>query len=257
MASSHCPICKQKQQHSEDWVRCEQCQTFVFRDGGICPILVVSPSPDICQLTGEILYTSGFRPTCIQRAVDHARVSEEIEPRATVLDVATQDVLFFQLIDEIRANLDEHKIILLASVYNKTAYKRTPSTLYGADDYVEQHHIPDKLPQKLQQMLNIQAEELDLGKAAGQLARIRDKLEKSEQEPEQAQVIAHNVVSDIALYNQEQISQAIQSGIDQQLLEVLDEGFRILEERVGSQASLKDIRAAFKSIIDTYKPPHK
>ena len=46
-------------------------------------------------------------------------------------------------------------VILIASVFNKTAYKRTPHSLYGADDYVEQHHIPDMLPVKLARLIGL------------------------------------------------------------------------------------------------------
>ena len=37
-----------------------------------------------------------------------------------------------------------HGVVLVASIYNRTGYKRRPTSLYGADDYVEQHHIPDR-----------------------------------------------------------------------------------------------------------------
>ena len=66
-----------------------------------------------------------------------------------VVDAAISGKPSYELCDAvISANL-ETKIILVASVYRKTRYKRRPSSLYGADDYVEQHHIHDKLPEKI------------------------------------------------------------------------------------------------------------
>ncbi len=44
-------------------------------------------------------------------------------------------------------------MVLVASVYNRTGYKRRPTSLYGADDYVEQHHIPDALVGKLERLI--------------------------------------------------------------------------------------------------------
>ena len=44
------------------------------------------------------------------------------------------------------------RVVLVASIYNRTGYKRRPTSLYGADDYVEQHHIPDALVGKLERL---------------------------------------------------------------------------------------------------------
>jgi hypothetical protein len=43
--------------------------------------------------------------------------------------------------------------VLLSSVYDMRRYKRTPTNLYGADDYIEKHHIPDFLVNKLRKLI--------------------------------------------------------------------------------------------------------
>lgn len=70
-------------------------------------------------------------------------------PDILVVDVGLPGVLGYQLIDEIKALGLPTRVILIASVYSKTAYKRRPSSLYGAFDYIEQHHIVDDLAGKL------------------------------------------------------------------------------------------------------------
>jgi CheY-like chemotaxis protein len=62
----------------------------------------------------------------------------------------------FELCERLKGDPDTRgiKIILLSSVYGLTAYKRNPVTLYGADDYIEKHHIPDKLVPKIKQLLS-------------------------------------------------------------------------------------------------------
>jgi CheY-like chemotaxis protein len=74
-------------------------------------------------------------------------------PAALVVDVGLPGRLGYELTNEIRSRNLPTKVILVASVYSKTAYKRQPTSLYGADDYVEQHHIPDKLPAKLARLV--------------------------------------------------------------------------------------------------------
>jgi hypothetical protein len=44
-------------------------------------------------------------------------------------------------------------------------YKRTPVSLYGADDYIEKHHIPDFLPVKIRNL--IQSSESSKTRTAG------------------------------------------------------------------------------------------
>jgi DNA-binding response OmpR family regulator len=74
-------------------------------------------------------------------------------PAALVVDVALPGALGYELCDEIAAMGLPTRVILIASVYSKTAYKRRPTSLYGAADYVEQHHIVDQLGPKLGALL--------------------------------------------------------------------------------------------------------
>ncbi len=74
-------------------------------------------------------------------------------PAALVVDVGLPRVLAYQLVDEVRAAGAAIGVILVASVYSRTAYKRRPASLHGADDYVEQHHLPDQLGEKLLRLL--------------------------------------------------------------------------------------------------------
>ena len=41
----------------------------------------------------------------------------------------------------------------MASVYDSAAYKRGPSSLYGADDYIERHHVKEDLVGKIKSVL--------------------------------------------------------------------------------------------------------
>src|SRR3954467_15930023 len=57
-------------------------------------------------------------------------------PTVLVVDVALPGRAGFELIDEIRRLNLGTRTILIASVYNQTGYKRRPTSLYGADDYI-------------------------------------------------------------------------------------------------------------------------
>ena len=72
---------------------------------------------------------------------------EQLKPDVVLLDVALPSMYGFEVCDAVRKNPDisSVKLILIASIYDKTRYKRSPNSLYGADDYIEKHHIPDLL----------------------------------------------------------------------------------------------------------------
>src|SRR4030095_2697544 len=64
---------------------------------------------------------------------------------ALVLDVALPEVHAYEVVEQAQHHVPPPRVVLVASIYNRTGYKRRPTSLYGADDYVEQHHIPDAL----------------------------------------------------------------------------------------------------------------
>jgi len=72
-----------------------------------------------------------------------------------VLDVGLPGIYGFELCERLKGNpaTKSIKIVLLSSVYDNRRYKRTPTNLYGADDYIEKHHIPDFLLSKLRKLI--------------------------------------------------------------------------------------------------------
>jgi CheY-like chemotaxis protein len=76
-------------------------------------------------------------------------------PAALVLDVALPEVHAYEIVEEAKRLSTAPAIVLVASIYNRTGYKRRPTSLYGADDYVEQHHIPDQLLPKLERLVGL------------------------------------------------------------------------------------------------------
>ncbi|WP_020675817.1 response regulator [Geopsychrobacter electrodiphilus] len=149
-----------------------------------------------------------------------------------LLDVALPGAFPFQLIDEIHQSGESTRIILIPSVYNRTAYKRRPSSLYGADAYLELHHLSDRLIPLLHELIP--------GLTLNSLpyCAMSDVGEERTLSPEaclneQAADLARMLIADIALYHQD----AIDLGIQQQDLEVrlalqLSEGRQMLARRI-------------------------
>src|SRR5208337_2285915 len=95
-------------------------------------VLIAHTSDAMATFVGIVLVKAGFSPIRGSSGAEALRLLTRHRPPAA-----------------------DTKVVLLASVYRHTAYKRRPTSLYGAHDYVEQHHVPDLLPTKLCALLDI------------------------------------------------------------------------------------------------------
>lgn len=120
------------------------------------PLVLIAHDSDVVRdMVGGVLLDAGFR---IEHASDGMEALEKASkqiPQAVILDVGIPGVYGFELCERLKSNAKTAriKIILLASVYGVTRYKRTPASLYGADDYIEKHHIADALVYKIHSLL--------------------------------------------------------------------------------------------------------
>ncbi|HEX9778947.1 MAG TPA: MJ0042-type zinc finger domain-containing protein [Geopsychrobacteraceae bacterium] len=171
--------------------------------------------------------------TCSER--DEAlRLLRDHPVRILLLDVALTGAFPFELIEQAQRKSAEKpvKIILLPSVYNKTAYKRRPTSLYGADAYLELHHIGDRLLPLLREL----CPDLELNEPSAGFYRSAQEEERGPADVgagRAAEELARLLIADIALYHQERIDRGIRAGDPAlYLADQLAEGRRILAERI-------------------------
>ncbi|MFV8756184.1 response regulator [Nannocystaceae bacterium ST9] len=125
---------------------------------------------------------------------------------ALVVDVALPGAPGFELTGPAR-EAGVRVVILVASVFRRTSYKRRPLRLYGADDYVEIHHLGDQLPARLRAHLGLGVSELP----AETLREVLEVLHGTgdqrlrEETPES---LAGLIVADLLLYNGDRVAEA-------------------------------------------------
>ncbi|MDA8100376.1 MAG: zinc-ribbon domain-containing protein [Nitrospiraceae bacterium] len=119
-------------------------------------VLVAHDSAAVAELIDGVLKTAGMSTLHATNGLEALKLATETNPQAMVVDVGLTGIYGFELCERLKSDPRTRriKIILLSSVYGLTAYKRSPMTLYGADDYIEKHHIPDQLVAKLQRLLD-------------------------------------------------------------------------------------------------------
>jgi len=224
-------------------------------------VLVAHESREFCNAVQKVLEPEPFTIISTHDGKEALDIALKLVPDVVLLNVALPTLYGFQVCEALRNDPRTAgiKIILLAAIYDKTKYKRSPQTLYGADDYIEQHHIPDALAAMIYR-LAAEAKPLDAGQndlspvekvvatsparltpaeAATQEVARKELRDHHLHEPEgggdsvaeAARQIARSIVSDISLYREEDLNQALRTGN--------------LEQYLGSE--LKDGRALYES----------
>ena len=299
---TNCPACdaqfrlnKEKFGGKQVTLKCVRCHK-VFQ--------VHVPAPSSSAVSIHVLIAHNDESLCatIKEVLDKADISSQIShdgpsaltlmkakpPQVAIVDVALPGLYAFEVVEKIRSvpGLENVKIILLSSVYNKMAYKRTPASLYGADAYIEKHHIPNDLVAYVHRLVTDAAPadtslppELEEEQVAGEAPspaeeqevreftdEVNTKILQAENDetsacasaevPEKAHRLARNIVADIALYNQEKVEEGGQSGNFFELLSPeIAEGRRLFQERFPELVTNgKDLlQAEFDSFIERKK----
>lgn len=274
-----CPACDSRFRLNQDKfsgqqvsLKCVQC-TQVFQvdvpaaavqSQTIIHALIAHSDPSLCEMIREVVGKAEISCDISHDGESALRKMEARPPHVAIVDVALPGLYAFEVVEKVRSRpgLADVKIILLSSVYNKMAYKRTPASLYGADDYIEKHHVPNDLVPYIHRLvtgarLSTTAESSPAGEEVAasfvQSADVEKKtieftdemnskiLQAEEQETtaamkgerlDKAHRLARNIVSDIALYNQEKVEAGILAGTFFELLsEEISEGRRLFNER--------------------------
>lgn len=253
-----CPSCKTAFNISDEKIpagggkmRCFRCkEVFHFKgkpeSSGRPLILVANESKAFCQTVSDLLEENGIN---VDSAHDGEVALEKIRgqrPDIAIIDVALPKVFGFEVCETVKNDplLKETKIILLAAIYDKTRYKRNPDSLYGADDYIEKHHIHDRLLDKIWEM--VPSKGSSAGAQAPHASIVPPETEKDisnsaeedfkEVEGEdhlKAARLARIIISDIALYNEALVLEGVKNNnLSDVLGDEIEEGRKLFMQRV-------------------------
>jgi predicted Zn finger-like uncharacterized protein len=239
-------------------------------------VLIAHSDPALCDTVGSILDSHNFRWQACHDGETALELMDRHLPQVAIVDVALPGLFAFEVVEKVRnrPGLAGVKIVLLSSVYNKMAYKRRPTTLYGADDYIEKHHIPHDLLAKIHQLIErSHPPEVGAGTASAEVPtplevdELKARLQHAEElesllapselaELAKAQRLARIIASDISLYDEAKVTEGIRTGTFFDLFaEEIAEGrqhflARVPESLPHRVAILDD---AFKELIEHFR----
>jgi predicted Zn finger-like uncharacterized protein len=271
-----CPVCKTRFRLNEQKIssagvrlRCSKCSA-VFRlaaDSEVRPghltVVIAHESKEFCNAVRKVLAPEPFTIISTHDGKEALDITLKLVPDVVLLNVALPTLYGFQVCEALRNDprTSGIKIILLAAIYDKTKYKRSPQTLYGADDYIEQHHIPDALAamiyrlaaeakpltpgqdesSSVEKVIATSPDRLTADEAVNQeKARkelrdhhLYDVVHDDQNRDESARQLARSIVSDISLYREVELEEGLKNGnLEQHLGNEIRDGRALYESRL-------------------------
>ncbi len=180
-------------------------------------VVVGHEQPGASRTLARVLRAGGYDPVLVGTGDLVLQACDPALPagvHAVLLDVAIPGVLAFEVVQQLKDHpaTQDVPIVLLASVFEKTRYKRQPNQLYGANAYLELHHVPDRLLPLLaaleggEEFSDVHRQSPSERAAA---APFRTRVQVSSEEGRR--IYARRLLSDIALYHGQEIDQGIRS----------------------------------------------
>lgn len=143
-------------------------------------VLVADPEVEAGKHTATALADWGVQPILVHDGVEAMLTIQRMLPRVVVLDAALPKMFGFQVCEVMKRNenLRAIKVVLVGAVHHKDRYRRPPAELYGADDYLERHELPDALG-RLLRMYGLELGGAEVGSAAQPAAALQQDIAPS------------------------------------------------------------------------------
>ncbi|HYQ47546.1 MAG TPA: zinc-ribbon domain-containing protein, partial [Thermodesulfovibrionales bacterium] len=162
-----CPKCKTKLKVDDAKLspqgsrfKCPKCSTVLLVKRPVIQekknlnekrVLIAHSNPAVVATVKTILTEQGYEVTSSADGIDSMIKALKELPWLGVIEVALPKIYGFEVCKRLkgRPETKEMKLILVPSIYDKTKYRREPVSLYGADDYIEEHDLSTRLAEAI------------------------------------------------------------------------------------------------------------
>jgi predicted Zn finger-like uncharacterized protein len=132
---------------------------------------------------------SGVSVTAVDNGVDALVGIQSKKYAAAVLDVSLPKMFGFEVCEVVRreTELDHIKLILIAAIYDQKRYRRPPSSLYGADGYIEKQRLVETFADTVRSVLDGSYDEIAAGGTGNILSKANAPTDETTAKPEEPQ----------------------------------------------------------------------
>jgi predicted Zn finger-like uncharacterized protein len=281
-----CPKCKVRLKVDETKLspggsrfKCPKCATVLLvkkpaarakKALGQNKILVGHSNPDTLKRIVSLLSDHGYDVVTAADGIDVMVKALKEFPFLSIVEVALPKIYGFEVCKRLkmRAETKEMKFILIPSIYDKTRYRRDPVSLYGADDYIEDHDLSTQLIEKTERLRGVER-----GETSQQPARPETRPSPPEREEpapkivvgataapaaagadekiEKAKRLARTIISDIYLYNSAKLDDSVRSDTFYAAFAAeLKEGKKLYDLRIPRE--IRDIGDFYREAIENF-----
>ncbi|GAB4487311.1 MAG: response regulator [Thermodesulfovibrionales bacterium] len=277
-----CPKCKTRLKVDETRLspegsrfKCPKCATVLVvkkpaaaaaprkaLDSGL--VLAAHANPIVLEQITDILSKNGFRVITSADGIDVMVKALKELPAYAVVEVALPKIYGFEVCKRLKSRPEtkDMKVILIPAIHDRTKYRREPTSLYGADEYLEEHEISSGLMEKIAQLKSGKPAESAPGAAAEKsrpspeapsqqaagAAAVKAPAPEKEQEAsapstediERAKRLSRTILNDIYLYNSAKVEDAIRKNSFYEVFEAeLREGKKLYDNRISQETRSK------------------
>lgn len=213
-------------------------------------VLVSSDDAEIRKAVEQALKSANVAIIAASNGEETMTALEKNTPRIVILDVALPGFHGFAVCDYIkgRADMRNTRVILTSAAFNRKRYKRKPTTLFGADDYIEKYDLTVELVEKINGF-KVMPELKGTGApgpaetthAAAPAPPAAKQAKDAPAAPaphdrtsdDKARKLARVIAADIVLYNRKKLSDTVNKGnINTVFKDEIEEGVRYFKKRL-------------------------
>ncbi len=238
--------------------------------------LIAHSNPSVVENIRTLLAGQGYATLTSADGIDAMVKALKELPWLGIIEVALPKIYGFEVCKRLKSRPEtkEMKFILVPSIYDKTKYRREPVSLYGADNYIEEHDLSTRLidavnriqsgapaeaeaPQQkspVPSAPDISADEKKSQHAFGQpeapAAKISAEV-KGDEMTEKARRLARTIINDIYLYNSAKVDEAVrQDKFYAVFAAEVKEGKKLYDNRIPQET--RDKADFYKEAIDNF-----
>lgn len=167
---------------------------------------------------------------------------ETKKPHIVFMNVVLKGTLGFVLCEQIKNNPDlQHiKVVLIGAIYRMDRFRRDPTNMYGADDYIEEIIVKQDLQERMRKLVGGRLE----SPAAREPGVPADTVEY-------ARRLARIILSDIVVYNKDRVDEYVLSDtFHAALAEEIEEGKEYFLEKV--QSDRPEVYEIYQQTIEEF-----
>jgi predicted Zn finger-like uncharacterized protein len=266
-----CPKCKTKLKVAEEKIapggsrfKCPKCSAALLLKKPLpAPvktvegnkILIAHSNPAISNEIVSLLQKEGYGTITAADGIATMVKAMKDFPSVVIAEVGLPKIYGFEVCKRLKSRPETKgmKFILVNSVYDKDRYKREPVSFYGADDYIEEHLIPELLMDSIRSLTGKEPagkpeEKVERPPAPESKEPIAPKQEplpppeekraqpSADEKIERARRLARTIISDIYLYSTAKADEAIRNDTFSSVFAPeIKEGLKLYENRIARE----------------------